>query len=206
MSSPEHIQEEIEHTRASLSRDVERLGDKVSPGKVVSRRLNRVKDSATSMRDRVMGSPNDDAGVHGVGDAMASAASSAKDVVTSATSSAADAASSVSNTTTNAPQAARRQTQGNPLAAGLIAFGTGWLLSSLAPASPPEEELARRAEDKAADLAQPLKDHAQEVAAQLREPLQRSAEEIKSTATDAARQTAEHAKSAAADVREPLQQ
>jgi cell division septum initiation protein DivIVA len=203
MSSPEHIQEEIEHTRASLSRDVDRLGDKVSPGKVVSRRLNRVKNSATSMRDRVMGSPDDDAGAHGVGGAVASAASSAKNAVNSAAS---NAASSVGDTVTNAPQAARRQAQGNPLAAGLIAFGAGWLLSSLAPASPPEEDLARRAEQKAADLAQPLKDHAQDVAAELQQPLQRSAEEIKSTATDAAQQTAEHARSAAADVREPFQQ
>lgn len=206
MGSPEQIQEKIEHTRASLSRDVERLGEKVSPGKVVSRRFNRVKDSAASMRDRVMGSPNGGAGEHGVGNAMASAASSAKDVVSSAASSAADTASSVSDAATNAPQAARRQTQGNPLAAGLIAFGAGWLLASLAPASQPEEELARRAEEKAADLAQPLKEQAQQVAAEMKEPLQRSVDEIKSTATDAAQQTADQAKSAAADVRDPLQQ
>jgi Protein of unknown function (DUF3618) len=206
MSSPEQIHEEIDHTRASLSRDVERLGEKVSPRKVVSRRVNRLKNSAASMRDRVMGSPNEDSGAHGVGDAMASTASSAKDAVSSAASSVADAASSVSDAAANAPQVARRQTQGNPLAAGFIAFGTGWLLSSLAPTIPSEERLARRAEEQAADLAQPLKEHAQEVAAEMKEPLQRSAEEIKSTATDAAGQTADRAKSAAADVRAPLQQ
>lgn len=205
MSSPEQIHEKIDHTRASLSRDVERLGDKVSPGKVVGRRVDRVKNSAASIRDRVMGS-NEVGGVHRVGDAMASAASSTKDAVSSAASSTADAASSVGDTAANVPQTVRQQAQGNPLAAGLIAFGAGWLLSSLAPASQPEEELARRAEEKATGLAQPLKDHAQEVAGELQQPLQESAEEIKSTATDAARHTADRAKSAAADVREPFQQ
>jgi hypothetical protein len=106
----------------------------------------------------------------------------------------------------SAPRAVRQQTQGNPLAAGLIAFGVGWLVSSTIPASQREQDLARAAQDKAGDLAQPVKEQAQEVAANLQEPMKQSAEQIKATATDAASQTVDHAKSAAADVKQPLQQ
>ena len=198
MSSPEEIQRDIERTRVSLSADVNRLNEKVSPAKVVGRRVDRVKGTATSVKDRVMGSADDGTGLRAAGDTVSSGASSAKDAVSSAASGVGDAAAA-------APQTVRRQTQGNPLAAGVIAFGIGWLLSSLPPATQREQDVAERAEDKAKDLVEPLKETAQEVAGNLQEPLQHSVDQVKSTATDAAAQTAEQAKSAAAGVKEPLQ-
>jgi Protein of unknown function (DUF3618) len=198
MSSPEEIQRDIERTRAALSNDVNRLNEKVSPARVVGRRVDRVKDTASSVKVRVMGAPDAGTGLRGAGDSVSSGASSARDAVSSAASSLSDAA-------TAAPQKVRQQTQGNPLAAGVIAFGIGWLLSSLPPATQREQDVAELAEDKARELAEPLKEKAQEVAGNLQEPLQHSVEQVKSTATDAATQTADHAKSAAADVKEPLQ-
>lgn len=185
MSSPEEIQREIEHTRRSLSSDVDRLSDKVSPSKVVGRRVDSIKGTAASVKDRVMGSTE---GARSAGGSVTSAASNMTDAVG------------------GAPQAARRQAAGNPFAAGLIAFGVGMLVSSLLPATQQEQDLAAAAQDKATELAGPLKEKAQEVASNLQGPLQDSAEQIKSTVTDAATQTAEHAKSAAQDVRAPLQQ
>jgi hypothetical protein len=204
MSSPEQIQRDIERTRASLSYDVDRLGQKVAPSQVIGRRVGRVKASATSLRERVMGAP-DEGGLRGVGSSVGSGASSAKDAVGSAASTVGDAASSVGEAAAAAPQAVRRQTRGNPLAAGMIAFGVGWLASSLAPASQKERQLARAAEDKASELAEPMKEKAQEVAQNLQEPLQHSAEQVKQAATGAAGDTAEQARSAADEVREPLQ-
>ena len=192
MSSPEEIQRDIERTRASLSTDVNRLNEKVSPARVVGRRVDRVKGTATSVKERVMGSAHD-------------GASSAASSVSDAASTVSDAASSVSDAASAAPQAVRRQTQGNPLAAGVIAFGVGWLLSSLPPATQREQDVAELAQDKAKELAEPLKEKAQELAGNMQQPLQHSVEQVKSTATDAATQTAEQAKSAAADVKEPLQ-
>ncbi len=188
MSSPEEIQQEIERTRANLSNDVDRLTDKVTPSKVVGRRVDSVKTTASSVRERVMGSADDGSGLRGAGDSLSSA-----------TSSVGDAASS-------APQAIKQRTQGNPLAAGIIAFGIGWMLSSLAPASQPEQQLAQKAENKAKELSEPLKQTGQEIAENLKEPLQQSADQIKSAATDAAQETTEHAKSAAGDFKQPLQQ
>jgi uncharacterized protein YjbJ (UPF0337 family) len=188
MSSPEEIERQIEQTRSALSGDVDRLSEKVSPGKAVGRRVENVKTGAASVRDRVMGSRDDNSGLRGAGGS-----------VSSATSTVTDAASS-------APSAVRRQTQGNPLAAGLIAFGVGWLLSSLAPASQPEQQLAEKAESTARDnLAEPMKAKGQEMAENLKEPVKQSAEQVKSSATDAVQETKDQARSAADDVKEPLQ-
>jgi hypothetical protein len=206
MSSPDEIQHNIEQTRASLSADVDRLNEKVSPAKVVGRRVDRIKGTATSVKERVMGSADDGSGLRGAGDSMSSGASSAKGAVGSAASGVSDAMSSVSDSAAAAPQAVRRQAQGNPLAAGLIAFGVGWLLASLPPATEREQDAARMAQDKAGEVAEPMKEKAQELAGNLQEPLQQSIAQVKDTATDAATQTADQAKSAAADVKEPLQQ
>jgi len=206
MSNPQEIQQQIEQTRASLSDGVNRLGEKVSPGRVVSRRVDRMKGSVSSLRERVMGS-DDGSGVRGATASVGDKASSLSDSASSAASAASSAASSLQQATTEAPQAVRRQAQGNPVAAGLIAFGVGWLLSSLAPATDAEARLAQQAEEKAKDqLAEPAKAKAQELAQNLKEPAQQAVQEVKSAATDAASQTADQAKSAAEDVRQPMQQ
>ncbi len=187
MSTPDEIQHDIERTRASLSTNVDRLTDKVTPSKVVRRRVDSVKSSAGSVRERVMGSSNDGGGLRGASDSLSSAKSSVSDAASSA------------------PQAITQRTQGNPLAAGLIAFGVGWLVSSLAPSGQVEQKLAEKAESAAKDLSEPLKQKGQEMAENLKEPLQQSAEQIKSTATEGAQHTTEQAKSSADDVKQPLQ-
>jgi ElaB/YqjD/DUF883 family membrane-anchored ribosome-binding protein len=188
MSSPQQIQEQIETTRDNLSADVNRLADKVSPSAVVGRRVNRIKGSASSLREKVMGAMPD-----------SGTAQSAAGSVQSAAGSVTDAAS-------NAPQVVRQQTQGSPLAAGLIAFGVGVLVSSLIPPSQAEQQLAARAEDtakeKAQELREPVQQRVQEVAGQLKESAQESAQQVKQTASDAASETAEQARSKAQDVRQ----
>jgi hypothetical protein len=180
MTNPEEIERQIDITRASLRTDVDALGEKVSPSKVVQRRVESVRGTATSLKDRIMGSNDPDSGgLRAAGDSIQSGVSSAKDAVSSA------------------PDKARRRTQGNPLAAGVIAFGIGWLVSSLAPASRPEQELARLAEDKAGDLVEPLQEAAREVGDSMKDPLRQSAHELQQTASDAAGATADDAKAAA---------
>ncbi|MDP9118550.1 MAG: DUF3618 domain-containing protein [Actinomycetota bacterium] len=211
MSSPEQIQQEIERTRQSLSAGVDRLSEKVSPGRVVGRRVDSVKHSARSVKEKVMG-VNDNA-THGVSDAansMTSAVNAAGSSVTSAATSTKDAVGSAVSHTGDivgaAPAQVREQTQGNPVAAGVIAFGVGWLISSLLPASQREQQLASKAEDKAQQLAEPLKDAAQTVAGNLQEPLQNAVEQVTTTASDGAHETLDKAKSAAEAIKEPLQE
>jgi hypothetical protein len=122
---------------------------------------------------------------------------------------ASDAAATAASTVQEAPHAVRRQTQGNPLAAGLIAFGAGWLISSLLPASRREQELAEQAKNKATELGQPLADAAKQAATamkdNLQEPAQQAVESVKSTATDAGRTVVDESHGAAQDVQASTQ-
>ena len=51
-SDPDQIRREIERTQANLSTDVDALTEKVSPGRIVERRVNRVRGTATDGRRR----------------------------------------------------------------------------------------------------------------------------------------------------------
>jgi hypothetical protein len=214
-NDPEQIRLEIERTQAALSQDVDALTEKVTPGKIVERRLDRARDTAIRVKDKVMGSNPTYPGDHDGGGARAAAAraadrvsgtaSSAAASVQDATSTAAgavqDAASSAADAVQETPRAVRRQTRGNPLAAGLIAFGAGWLVSSLLPASRREQELADQAKQVAQEKVQPvLQQVASEVGDNLREPAQQAVESVRTTAQDAGQTVADEGRSAAQDV------
>lgn len=199
---PDQIRREIEDTQRALSADVDALTGKVNPSRVVRRRMKdvqdrvgRVRGALTSMRDTIMGSAS--GGVSRAGDTITSAASNVRESTSAA---AATAAGAVEST----PQAVRRQAQGNPLAAGLVAFGAGWLVSSLLPATRREQDAVTRAEDVVREHAQPVGEQLSQVAAQmkdnLREPAQQAAESVRSSAGHAASRLSDEARSAAEDV------
>lgn len=114
------------------------------------------------------------------------------------------------NTGSFSPQYPEYPAQQAPLAVGLIALGAGWLLSSLLPATEPEQRVANQVKDFAVEqgrpVAQQLSQAGQQVAGQLRESVQQHAEAVKDTATDAASAVAGHAQSAASDVAGQAQQ
>lgn len=193
MSDPDQLESNVNQTRDSLHRDVLRLNEQVSPRQFVGTRKEKIKNRAGAIKDRLMGSADDP------GQAAKDKAGSALDSVKDATDS---AGAKLGDAVGSAPQVLRKQTEGNPLAAGLIAFGAGWLLSALIPASDAEQQAARKVEQNADGLIEPLQQSAKEVADNLQQPLQDSADALKQTATDAADRTREHAKSAAADVKD----
>ena len=214
-SDPEQIRREIERTQAALSQNVDALTDKVTPGKIVERRVDRARDAATRLKEKVMGNDPHGSGGYGgggvrtaasqaadrVSGTASSAASSVQDAAASAAGTVQDAASTAADAVQQAPQAIRRQTRGNPLAAGLIAFGAGWLVSSLLPASRREQELADQAKQVAQEKVQPvLQQVAGEVGDNLREPAQQAVDSVKATAQDAKETVADEGRSAAQDV------
>jgi hypothetical protein len=194
-NDPDQIRSNIEHTQQNLTADFDALTEKVSPPRIMERRVERTRSAMTTMKDRIMGGTADR--TSNVGGTVSSTASSAKDTLASTASSAAD----VANAT---PDMARRRVQGNPLAAGLIAFGAGWLLSSLLPATEPEQQVAFQVKDLAMEkgrpLAQELSQAGQEAAQELRESAQQRAQSIQETAVGAASTISEEAQSRAADV------
>jgi hypothetical protein len=190
---PDRIRRDIERTQRNLSTDVDLLAEKVTPGRIVQRKVSRARGTMTSLRDKVMGTASE-------------GMSTASDRVGGAASSVAQGASDAAHAVGEAPQAVRRGTEGNPLAAGLIAFGAGWLISSLAPASKREQQLAGQAKDWVQEHGQPVAEHAAEqLKENLREPAQQAVDSVKETATDAASTVADDTRTAATDVKQRAQ-
>jgi Protein of unknown function (DUF3618) len=203
-TDPEQIRSEIDETQRELSADVDALTEKLSPPRIVQRRMRRTSMAMTNVKDKIMGSST----VRGASGAWDRAASSAGQTAGSTASSvrdtAASTASSAVGTVRSAPETVRRNAEGNPLAAGLIAFGAGWLLASLLPASAPEQQLAGQAKDLAMEKGRPLAgqlgEAGQQAAEQLRDSAQQRAESVKETAADAASTVAGEAREATTHV------
>jgi hypothetical protein len=196
-NDPEQLRRNIEGTQQDLSVDVDALTEKVTPGRIVERRIDRTRSSIDKMKGKVMGTASN--GPAAVSDKVGSTASSVATDASSLASSAADTAEQV-------PEAIRRGADGNPLAAGMIAFGAGWLVASLLPASKTERKVAGQATDLVHEQAQPIAHKAGHIAGQLkdnlREPAQQAVESVKSAAGDAASTVSEEAQSAADNVTE----
>jgi hypothetical protein len=111
--------------------------------------------------------------------------------------SASDATSSVSDTAAQAPAALARKTEGNPLAAGLIAFGAGWLVSSLIPATRPERQATAALKDKATEVSGPVTDALSEAARDMKdnlaEPVKQSVESVKQSTQSAVHNVSDQA-------------
>jgi len=213
-SDPDVIRRQIEDTRRELSYDVDALNEKVNPARVVDRRVSAAKGRISNLKEKVMGS--DPYSGHSSGGGVRQAAShaadrvsgtassataSVQDAASSAASSVQDAAATAADAVQQAPQAIRRQTRGNPLAAGLIAFGAGWLVSSLLPATRREQELADQAKQVAQEKVAPVAQQvAGEVRENLREPAQQAVDSVKATAQDAKDTVADEGRLAAQDV------
>ena len=169
--------------------DVDALADKVSPTSIAHRQTSKFKDGVRRVKENVMGSADDT--TSGMRDGMHHAGDSTRDALHSA-----------GETVQDAPQQVIRQTRGNPLAAGLIAFGAGLLVSSLIPPSEAERQAAQAVKEKAEPLKQEVTDAAKQVAEDLKEPAREAAESVKSTATTGAQHVKDDAQTGAAGVKD----
>jgi Protein of unknown function (DUF3618) len=201
-SDPDVIRAQIEDTRANLSYEVDALNEKVNPTRVVDRRVGKAKSSVTGLKDRVFGVAHQ--GGSQVGGRAHDVAGSAQGAAHSAAGTVQDAAHSAVGAVQSAPDTIQRQAQGNPLAAGLIAFGVGWLVSSLLPTSEKEKQLAAQAESAVRDHSQPLVDQAKNVAQEMGDNLKPAAQDavqsVKETAQEGVQTVKAEGRSAASDV------
>lgn len=158
--SAAELRREIETTRGELGETLDAIGDRVSPGRMIERRKNRMSEGLRLVRDRVMGTAEQVG--HTAGDLTGDAMDTLKD----------------------APGAARQQTQGNPLAAGAVAFGFGVLLASVFPPSETEKRAAEHLIDKAEPLKQGVIEAGIEVAEHMKEPAREAMDHLKDTALE----------------------
>jgi ElaB/YqjD/DUF883 family membrane-anchored ribosome-binding protein len=196
---PDRIRNDIENTRAELTRDVDRLADKTSPKRVAQRRWSAVKE-------KVMGSPTygsvsttdsvkDKAGA--AREKASQIGDSAKDKASQIGDRAGAAAQNAADSVKAAPQVVSQQTQGNPIAAGVIAFGVGLLAASLIPPTELEKRTGQQLKDNAGDLSERVKETALEMKDDLSPALQDAVDRVKGTAQEAATTTRDEAKASA---------
>jgi gas vesicle protein len=212
-NDPDEIRADIERTRATLSNDVDDLAESVKPKSVAQRQVDKVKDAAGSLKDRVMGSDDDDYSSSTVGDkasaakdAVADRAYAAKDAVADKAYAARDTvsekASDAADAVREAPTTLKRKAQGNPLAAGVIAFGLGMLVSSLIPSSEKERRAVSQLQDNLEPVKQKATEVAQDVGENLRPAAQEAAQSVKSTAQEGVENVKQEGQSAAQDVKD----
>ena len=211
----DELKSDLERQRAALGYDLEAVGDRVSPGRMVERRTAAVRQGWQRARVRVMGSPDTPGGTRG--SSGPSAAERASDVAGTARERAGEAASTVKEQVTGAPQAVASATEGNPLAVGLIAFGAGLLAASLLPATDQEhrlvteqvkpalDEAKAEAQTVAKEAAENLRPAAEDAAAQVREQAQGAAQSVSDQASTATEQVRSDATQAAGEVRNTAQ-
>jgi gas vesicle protein len=219
-NDPDEIRTDIERTRAALSDDVDDLAESVKPKNVAGRQVGKVKEAASNLKERVMGSDDDDDSTGAVG-IVSDKTSSAKDAVAdgayAAKGAVADKASATKDTVSEraseareavrqAPRRMKRRAQGNPLAAGVVAFGLGMLVSSLIPSSEKEREAVSQLQQN----LEPVKEKATEVARDVGESLkpaaQEAAQSVKTTAQEGVQAVRQEGQSAAQDVKDQAQE
>jgi gas vesicle protein len=174
----EELKAEVEAKREDIARDLELVGDRVSPGRMVQRRraavgqrLRRVQETLTGTPDRLRDQLPD--------------------------------APAMSDRLSDAPGDVREFTEGNPLAAGIIGFGIGLLAAAVLPDSSKEQRVTQRLQPRlehaagelaaaGRDTVDTIKPAAQEAAQAVTESAKESAEAVKqqtATATEQAKTT-----------------
>lgn len=177
-ASTEELTSDIDATRQSLSRGIDELSDKVSPSRAIHRQKEAAVSRLGSIRDQVMGTASDAPGA-----------------VT-------DTATSAADSLQGAAHGAVRTAQGNPLAAGLAAFGIGLVLASLIPASRQEARIAHAAVETAKEQGAPV---LQEGAEKLKEAASQAAQDLQGSAQEAVSHVGDEAASAAGAVKDDVQ-
>jgi len=180
----EELNADIAGTREALASDLDALQDRVSPSAIVERRKAAAKGRMRQLRSRVMGTAQ------------------------STTSSSGDTGG-MKDSAQGAVSAVEEKFEGSPLAAGLIAFGAGMLISALMPTTETEARASQRLVDAAKEHGQPLLDEArstgQDVGAQLKDSVAQAAQEVKDTAKESAGRIQDEAKSSVQEVKSQAQ-
>jgi gas vesicle protein len=180
----DQLEQRVRYQRREMEGTLDEIGDRVNPRSVYDRQRRNMRAKVSGWRERLMGSP--DYGSDGSsGDGRLSQA--------------ADAVS-------HAPDAIRQQTRGNPLAAGLVAFGAGLLAGSVMPETDVERRAVREAEPQMRRVAEEAKDVARDIGEDVKESAVHQAEELKETAKESAEHVKESAQESGQHVRDDAQQ
>jgi gas vesicle protein len=180
--TPEELRGQLASKREDLTRDLEAIGDRVSPGRVVERRQAAVRMRVSDVKDRVMGA-KDVASDH-----LHESAATTADTMT-------DAVHRVGDST-------RSHTEGSPLAAGMVAFGLGLVAASVFPATRREKQMAAQAQPALEGAVAQIAPTAKQIANDVRPAAKEAISDIGDNAKEAAAHVKDEARDAAAEAKE----
>jgi hypothetical protein len=183
---PEAIRRDIAYTRRDMEGTIEAINDRVNPSRVYERRSGRARQRWNRLKSSIMGSDDGSSSA----DPSDQRADRTPDVDVVGRARQAKAAVS------DVPDATTRRTRGNPLAAGMIAFGVGALIGGALPESKAERRAVGEA-DRHLDLEgtrQRLTERAQQVGDDLRSSAQHAARDLKGSAQHAAQDVRDDAR------------
>ncbi len=162
--SAEELRRGIAETRDDLGTTVDAISDHVSPARVIERRKEKLASRWHSTKESVMGNASD----------LHASIGSAND--------------SASEAVGNIPHQVAAQAKGQPLVAGAVAFGLGFLAAAAFPGTPAEGQLAQRVQDMAQPAVDQLKESGQEAVSALKEPALEGAQHLKDAVAESADQ------------------
>jgi ElaB/YqjD/DUF883 family membrane-anchored ribosome-binding protein len=106
-------------------------------------------------------------------------------------------AGSATDTAQQAAHTVEERIEGNPMAAGVIAFGAGLLVAALIPETQTEHQLTQQIEQPLEAIAQQAQEAGSHIAEEMKEPAKEAAQQVKQTATEQAQGAAQHAQETA---------
>jgi hypothetical protein len=167
------------------------IGDRLSPERMVERRKAAVGQRFRAVKESVMGSPGYEEPVtQRLREQAGTAARSAGETVQSA-----------GERVQQAPQMIADQARGNPLAAGVIAFGAGMLFATVLPKSQTEQRLVSEAKPQLQQAAEELKGAGRDVAEGAKEHARDAVDEVKSAGSEATTHVRDQASESAQQIR-----
>ncbi|MDP9454003.1 MAG: hypothetical protein M3P97_11640 [Actinomycetota bacterium] len=208
------VRNEIDRSRRQLFETVEafeqRLGqrkeeikeqvvDRVSPSRIWQRKTAGVRRRWDEVSTSISGTTaRREIPMAGSGSRIRGQAQELSGRTSSAVSSAGDQAGA-------APAVLRERTERNPLAAGLLAIGAGFLAASLLPPTEREREAAERLRSELEPLKRQATEAGRQVAGELQQVAEESAQQLKERATGAVEQVKQETQSSARVVKDEAQ-
>jgi len=185
-TTAEDLRGRLDAQRADLTHDVQAIGDRVTPGRVVERQRTQARRRLDDARDRIMGTRSQ---------VMGSASSTAQSV----TGRAEDMAGELRDRASDVPDQVRGQVQGAPVLAGVVAFGIGALMGAVIAPTRREQEFAEQHRDAIGGVAQTLQEGATAMLNEVKEDLQPELTESASKLGESAKEAASEVKSEVTD-------
>jgi len=193
----ERLRAEAAAHRQAIATDLELVGDRVSPARVVERSKARFRERVSGVRNSVFGSSDRSRAprTYGYPDAYGAPTGGPArpaPATTTSFSTEADGGSSIGDRASGAldtvkqhtPDSLGEVTEGNPLGAAVIGFGIGMLAASLLPSSPDERRMANKLQGRLEDTAAELGRTGKEAVEHVKPEAQQAVEELKSSAQD----------------------